>query len=195
MGQDFGQGMAIRAMRKEYFQPLFVNGQRVDLSHLDPFTMTLFSDRLNKHLRIAVTFSTHCFSESYGVLPHPLGDTLIDEDTKWPRTYCPIRYGLSKALPGVINGLPGQLITRTIFKRNWLHTLTIAAPAGPYHVFVELQKASPERRTWQDLELVVESAYHQTGEPPGVSGGPRAFMAVCADTYAPPRKKPAKKRK
>lgn len=183
-----------KALRTEYFQPVWVGGNRVDFSHLDPFTMLVHSERLNKILRISVTFSTHCFSETFGVIPHPDGDTVIDSDTKRPRTFCPIRYGLSKSLPDLIRALPGKAITKTSFQRNWVHTLTIEDPAGPYHLFIEIQKAPRDKRTWQDLEVVVESAYHETLGPPDVTGGPRAFMAVCADTYAPPMKKPKKKR-
>jgi len=182
-------------VRKEYFHPVWVGGQRIDLSHLDPFSMTLHSERLNKALRIAVTFSTHCFSEAYGKIPHPSGDSVIDEDTKQPRTYCPIRYGLSKALPDVIRAMADKTITLTAFKRNWVHTITVESPAGPYHVFVEIHRAGPDKRTWQDLELVVESAYHQTGKPPSVTGSPRPFMVVCAEVYAPPPTKPRKKRR
>ncbi|KGU50172.1 Heat shock protein C [Xanthomonas citri pv. fuscans] len=182
-------------VRKEYFRPVWVGGQQVDLSHLDPFTMKLHSERLNKPLRIAVTFSTHCFSEAFGKIAHPDGDTVIDHDTKRPRTFCPTRYALSKTLRDVVQAMADKTIIRTAFKRNWVHTITVESPVRPYHVFVEIQRAAPDKRTWQDLELVVESAYHQTGEPPSVTGSPRTFMVVCAEVYSPPQGKPGRKRR
>jgi hypothetical protein len=182
-------------LRKEYFSPVWVGGRRVALSHLDPFTMNLQSEKLGKLLRVAVTFSTHCFSETRGKIPHPDGDTVIDHDTAKPRTFCPIRYELSKQLPDIVRGLETKTITLTSFQRNWVHTLLIERPEGPYHVFLEIQRAPRERRTWQDLEVVIESAYHQTDKPPAVSGSPRAFMVVCADIYAPPPQRPQRKRR
>ena len=179
---------------KPYFPTLQIGGQSVDFLHLEPFTLLLRSEHAKKTLRVRVTFSTHCFSEEFGKVPHPGGDPVIDEDTKRPRTFCPIRYGLSHGLPVLLKGLEGKDVFQTQSMRNWVYTVTIESPAGPYHVFFEVRKASADQRTWQDLNLVVESAYPQTGAGPAVRGK-KPFVLVCGEAYTGNRRPTRKKRR
>lgn len=180
-------------MGKSYFSPVFVSGQQVNLVHLEPFTLQVQSEHAKKTLRVRVTFSTHCFSEEHGKIPHPVGDTVIDQDTKRPRTFCPTRYQLSHDLPNLVNAMVDEDVFQTDAQRNWVYTVTITSPAGPYHLFFEVRKAPNEQRTWQDVNLVVESAYLQTGADPAVRGK-KPFVLVCGEAYTGNRR-PAHKKK
>lgn len=152
--------------------------------------MMVPSRRVGKDLRVNTTFSTHCFSESYGKIPHPQGDPIIDYDTRRPRTFCPIRYGHSKLLPDLVRSLPDVDVWQTSAVRNWVYSVSIDDPSGPYHMFFEIKKAPAEQRTWQDLNLIVESAY--PSGPPAVRGK-KPFVIVCAEAYLGARKQPKKR--
>ena len=145
-----------------------------------------------KTLRVRVTFTSHCFSEAYDAATHPPGDTIIDQDTKRWRTYCPVRDQLSKGLSNVISTLIDEEVWQSATERNWVYSTTVQVAAGPYHVFFEVKKAPPEQRTWQDVNLIVESAYPQSGAPPAVRGK-KPFALVCGEEYTGRRRK-AKKR-
>ena len=171
---------------KPYFAPLAIGGELIDLTHLEPFTFEIDSKKAKKVLKVHVTFSTHCFSRKYKAETHPAGDPMIDHDSPRPRTFCPIRYRLSKQLPELILGLnhPKCSVTQTGMRRNWVYTIKIEDPSGPYYVFFEISKAVQEGRQKQDLTLVVESAYHDDpNEADPVLLGDMAFLALCANTY------------
>lgn len=171
---------------QSYFPQLVIAGQSINLSHLEPFSFNIDSKKAKKVLNIHVTFSTHCFSRRYKAESHPAGEPMIDHDTPRPRTFCPIRYRLSKQLPALILGLnhPKCSVTQTGTRRNWAYTIQIDDPSGPYYVFFEIRKAVQGGRQKQDLTLVVESAYHDDpNEPDPVLLGDMAFLVLCADTY------------
>lgn len=176
-----------------YFPPLIIGGEQVEFLHLEPFTLHVPSTMAKKTLRVRVTFSTHCFSEACGKIPHPPGDPIIDGDTKRPRTFCPIRYRLSKCLSNLVRTLPDANVFQTSAVRNWVYTITIDDPNGPYHVFFEVKRASPEQRTWQDLNLVIESAYPQDVASPAVRGQ-KPFVLVCGETYTANPSRPRSKK-
>ncbi|MDX9625936.1 hypothetical protein [Pseudomonas fragariae (ex Marin et al. 2024)] len=168
-----------------YFPELIIDGQSIDLAHLEPFTFVIHSEKAKRDLRVHVTFSTHCFSISYLQENHPAGQPVIDAASARPRTFCPIRYRLSHQLPALIQSLnhPKAKVWETATERNWCYSITIDDPKGPYHVFFEVRRATSERRQWQDLNLVVESAYHEAD-----GGGPRlkgsmAFPLLCGKIY------------
>ncbi len=73
---------------------------------------------------------------------------------------------------------------QTAQERNWLHTVKVDDPAGPYHVFFELRRAAVESRHLQDLNLVVESAYPQgdVRRAPAVRGS-MGFILLCGKVY------------
>lgn len=167
-----------------YFPALTIGGQTYDFSHLEPFKFTIASQLAKRDLRVHVTFSNHCFTRGYEVGTHPVGEPII-LDGKRQRTFCPTRYRLSLTLPDVIQGLthPKIKVWETAAERNWCYSITVEDPAGPYHVFFEIRRAGQDKRQWQDLNLVVESAYHQ-----GEGGGPAlkgsmAFALLCGKVY------------
>jgi hypothetical protein len=147
-----------------YFPALTIGDQTYDFAHLEPFTFMIQSQLARLDLRVHVTFSSHCSSQGYDPATHPAGEPIILDGAGRPRTFCAIRYRLSLGLPTVIQGLnhPRSKVRETATRRNWAYSMTIQDPAGPYHVFFEIRRAAKEKP--QHLNLVVESAYHQTGQ-------------------------------
>ncbi|HDZ58145.1 MAG TPA: hypothetical protein ENI17_02695 [Pseudomonas xinjiangensis] len=174
-------------MSKPYFQSLRVGGDTLSLTHLEPFTFLVDSNKARKKLRVHVTYSTHCFTRRfYHGSEHPDGYPLLDIDTPRPRIFCPVRYRLSIQLPELIGGLnqPSIKVLQTTSRRNWAYSITILHPAGPYHVFFELSRSAKHQKSWQDLNLVVESAYHEdpNEEPPSFLGT-MGFVLLCGKVY------------
>lgn len=169
-----------------YFPDLFIAGQRIDLSHLEPFDFDIDSRMAKKILKVHVTFSTHCFSRKFRAETHPSGEPMIDHDSPRPRTFCPIRYRLSKQLPALILKLnhPKCSVTQTASRRNWVYSIKIEEPDGSYYVFFEISKAIQVGRQQQDLTLFVESAYPiEPDDAAPVLLGDMAFLVLCAKTY------------
>lgn len=173
-------GMEIEV--NSYFPALTIRDQIYDFAHLEPFNFNVASQLAKRDLRVRVTFSSHCFSQGYNAATHPLGEAIILDAAGRPRTFCTIRYRLSLGLPAVVLGLnhPQSKVHETAAQRNWAYSMTIQDPAGPYHVFFEIRRAAKEKP--QDLNLVVESAYHQTGQPPRLLGK-MGFMLLCGKVY------------
>lgn len=168
-----------------YFQPVTIGQETFDLAHLEPFSFEVESVQAKKRLRVHVTFTNHCFTTSYDPQHHPIGEPIIDADKPRPRTFCQTRYRLSLALPAIISKLaatPRDKVHETASERNWCYSVKIDDPAGPYHVFFEIRRAARDRRQWQDLQMVVESAYHQDQSPPKLKGT-MAFMLLCGKIY------------
>ncbi|VVO33979.1 hypothetical protein [Pseudomonas fluorescens] len=165
-----------------YFPVLIIGDQTYDFAHLEPFTFTIASQLAGRDLRVHVTFSSHCFSQGYDQATHPVGEPIILDGAGRPRTFCAIRFRLSLELPTVIQGLnhPRSKVRETAARRNWAYSMTIQDPAGPYHVFFEIRRAAKEKP--QDLNLVVESAYHQTEQPPRLLGK-MGFILLCGKVY------------
>lgn len=171
---------------QHYFPELVIAGEPIDLSHLDPFSFQIDSKLAKKTLTVHVTFSNHCFSRKYKPETHLGGEPIIDADSPRPRTFCLIRYRLSKLLPALIHGLnhPKCKVTQTASRRNWAYSIKIEDPSGPYYVFFKISKAVQAGRQKQDLSLVIESAYHDDpNEPDPVLLGDMAFLILCGKTY------------
>ena len=165
-----------------YFLPLTIGHYTYSFAHLEPFNFKIASQLAKRDLRVHVTFSSHCFSQAYDSATHPHGEPIILDGAGRSRTFCAIRYRLSFGLPAVIQGLshPQSKVHETASRRNWAYSMMILDPAGPYHVFFEIRRAAKERL--QDLNLVVESAYHQTEKPPKLLGK-MGFMLLCGKVY------------
>jgi hypothetical protein len=170
---------------QQYFPELVIAGERVDLSHLEPFTFVIQSQLAKRDLRVHVTFSNHCFTQGYEYASHPARDPIIDAGSARPRTFCPIRYRLSQQLPALIKTLnhPKAKVWETSAERNWCYSITIDDPEGPYHVFFEVRRTSRERRQWQDINLIVESAYHEDDDGGPSLKGSMAFRLLCGKVY------------
>jgi len=171
---------------KPYFQPIIIGEELFDLSHLEPFSFQVESKLAQKMLTVHVTLSNHCFSKKYKPESHPPGEPILDPGSQRPRTFCRTRHRLSKQLPELILSLnhPKCKVRQSKALRNWSYTIRIEDPAGPYYVFFEISKAVQPGRQKQDLNLVVESAYHDDpNEPDPVLLGDMAFLILCGKTY------------
>lgn len=171
---------------KAYFESVVVEGEEFVLDHLEPFTFSVESERAKKTLRIHVTFSNHCFTRSHDP-ETDVQDVPIFRDHKGrPRVFCQTRYRLSLALPVLIKGLgePRVRVVETATQRNWVYSIRVEDPTGPYHIFFEVRRAGKEYRAREDLRLVVESAYHQEpGQLPPKLRGAMAFVLLCGKVY------------
>lgn len=165
-----------------YFPTLTIGNQTYDFAHLEPFNIMIASQLAKRDLSVHVTFSSHCFSKGYDAAAHPDSEPILRDSAQRPRTFCAIRYRLSLGLPTVVQGWnhAQSKVHETATRRNWAYSMTIQDPAGPYHVFFEIRRAAKEKP--QDLNLVVESAYHQTGGAPRLLGK-MGFMLLCGKVY------------
>ncbi len=167
----------------QYFDQLIVEGQELDLGHLNPFHLLVNSKAANKTLRVDVRFSNHCFTQKHSGNEEIV---VIKDGAGRDREYCPIRYRLSFQLPALIQSFNHEkaMVHQTWERRNWVYSTKIEDPEGPYYVFFELRRAPPVRRQWQDLELTVESAYHQDEEKeaPAMIGKVK-FLLLCSNLY------------
>lgn len=168
---------------KPYFDPVETNTDTYDLSHLNPLNFKFTSHMAKKDLRINVTFTNHCFTKGY-IEGSPLnGFPLFNQDAK-SRIFCPIRYRLSKDLPKLIMSLNNEKskVRQTKEKRNWAHSITIEDPNGPYHIFFEVRRSANDKKRFQDINLIVESAYHEDERPPQLLGR-MGFQLLCSKVY------------
>lgn len=166
-----------------YFPPITANGQTYDLTHLDPLTLQVQSDMAKKTLCVGVRFSNHCFTNEYDATAHPAGFPVLLDAGQRQRSFCHIRYDLSHQLPAIVQGLahPRIQVWQTAERRNWVYSMTVTNPAGPYHVFFELRRSHDRA---YDLGMVVESAYP---EDPARGGpnilGKMGFVLLCGKVY------------
>lgn len=163
-------------MTKFYYDSLTLGGETFDFPHLEPFKMEFESKMANKWLRLHVTFKNHCFTKGYQAAEHIAGEPIFDELTESPRLFCRTRYRLSKSLPALVQSLnhPKVEVVQTAARRNWVYSIKIEDPAGPYHVFFEVRRPAAAHKHEQDLNIVIESAYHEEPE----KGAPRLLGAM-----------------
>jgi hypothetical protein len=142
--------------------------------------MSFDSNNANKKLVINVVFTNHCFTRSYKHGEPINGMRLFDISTKRPRIFCPIRYRLSTELPRMIRDMNNGTVKvrETIARRNFVHSLKIEDPSGPYHIFIDVKK---ENGKVYDLKMFIESAYHEDTPPRTL--GRIGFHILCTNKY------------
>jgi len=167
-----------------YFPDLTIDENTYKFDHLDPFVMLIKSDMAKKTLRVQFRFTNHCFTEKHDPLTHPEGWPVLHDINGIERTFCPIRYRLSLELPDILKKLadPQTKVFQTAAKRNWAYSLKIEDPEGPFHIFFEIKKTSPKDKAYQDINIVIESAYHETTKPPMLLGDV-GFVLLCGRAY------------
>lgn len=168
---------------KNFFPDLQIKEVSYNFQHLNPFTMVVKSEKVKKDLKIRVRFSNHCFSREYDK-NEDLKEHIINPTENYPRIFCHTRYRLSFDLQELIKSLnsPKIKVNQTKSKRNWVYSIKIENPEGPYHLFFEISRSPKSKRSYQDLEMVVESAYHETIKPPQIIGNMHFFI-LCSKTY------------
>lgn len=138
-----------------YFPPLVVAGTTVSFDHLEPMTLVVPTLAKPAGVRIDVVFSNHCFSEAYDPAVHT--GTAVDVwDNGKRRVFDQVRYALSAALPGIVQGLPNSPVFRTPEANFVRITMPAGTPGVDYRMFFRLQQ---EKGGGFDLKMHVESAY------------------------------------
>lgn len=168
---------------KTYFPSLQIGKESYDFKHLNPFTIVVESKKAKKNLRVRVRFSNHCFSRGY-IEGQDSSEQIINKGDSKPRVFCPTRYRLSFSLQELISSLnsPKVKVSQTKTERNWVYSIKIDDPEGPYHLFFEISRSPKNKRQYQDLEMVIESAYHETIRPPQILGHMK-FLLLCSKVY------------
>ena len=172
-------------MPTPYHPSLTVAGQTYAFPHLEPFQIAVASQKVGRTLRIHVRFTNHCFSVAFDTTAHPSDTQTFPDGGGRLRVFCPMRYGLSQQLPAAVQRLnhPAAKVRQTAQRRNWLHSVQVTRPAGPYLIFFEVRRAPHEERHMQDLNLIVESAYPQGANSPPALLGPMNFVLLAGKTY------------
>lgn len=173
-----------------YFQPIVVGEKTFPLDHLEPFTFTFTSVRAKRDLRVHVTFTNHCFSEKFepeeAIQESDESGAVFPDHANRLRIFCEVRYRLSHMLPSVIASLndPRIKVSETAAERNWCYTMRIEDPVGPYYVFFEVRRAGKVALGRQELNLIVESAYHQDPQRPEPAlKGAMSFHLLCTKIF------------
>ncbi len=138
-----------------HFPPLKVGGVDICLKHIEPMTLSLATKACPQGVGIYVVFANHCYSEKHDPAIHEANPNVWDG--KNPRIFCPVRYELSKGLPGLINALPETRVYQTP-EANYMRV--DARPdglEGEYRIYFHLKRAREFKGT--SLKLFVESAY------------------------------------
>jgi hypothetical protein len=166
----------------DYHHPITIEDNVYSFGYLNPFEHIFYSEKAKKQIRVIIKFSNHCFTKA---CENSNENTQIIKDSgNRDRVFCPIRYQASTQLPTIIQQLleANAKVWQTQQERNWVHTVTIQTPQGPYHVFFEVKRATKHDRA--DLRISVESAYPEDPQrgPPGVRGNMR-IETLCTNTF------------
>lgn len=169
-----------------FFSPLSIGDQTYDFRHLDPFTMSFYSQMVSKDLRVNVRFSNHCFTHSPLEQAIYSPEFILTDHSSRIRIFCPTRYRLSHMLGEIVRGLnnPQCKVYQTASRRNFNYSLQIENPQGPYHLFFEVSKTTGAASSMQELDLFVESAYPEMpiGDSPALVGR-IGFQLLCSKVF------------
>lgn len=171
---------------KPYFPSLTAGGIDYSFQHLEPFTFSFESLSARRELRVRVRYSNHCFTHAYDAQSAPYAFPILLDQGKRERVFCPVRYSLSMGLNSVINDMNHAKVKvyETQTRRNWTHSIAVDAPAGPYHLFFNIEKAAKDEKRYQDINMFIESAYPEqpVGDAPAVIGR-IGFQLLCTNVY------------
>ena len=155
-----------------YWPPLFVDGDRLELSHLEPFQFETFPLGFDQHATINVRFHNHCFTETFDPKKHSTPIKIKNVASFEARAFSPIRYELSKSLPKIIKSLEGQRIVST----REGNLIKIELTDGLiYPIFFTLRRKSA---LYADLYVVSAYPWDRKGKP--VTTGEMRFNLVLA---------------
>ena len=154
-----------------YWSSLIVEGEVIDLSHLEPFEFLLTPLGLTGDAAISVRFHDHCFSESFDPAKHRSTMRTNEASSNEFRAFSRERYELSKHLPEVIRRMDGQKIAST--REGNLVKITLQ-DGRIYPVFFTMRRAGKRR-----VELFVVSAYiWDKPTAPATTGAMKFNLAV-----------------
>ncbi|MEI9903549.1 MAG: hypothetical protein WDN06_05875 [Asticcacaulis sp.] len=136
-----------------YWPRLIVDGEILDLSHLEPFEFQCLPRDAANAATISVRFNDHCFTRTFDPATDSAFDILpeIFVGRHERRIFCQIRFALSLELPQFIKGLGDKRIAST----HEGNLVRIETPGGNiYAIFFTLRRVNARR-----AELFVVSAY------------------------------------
>lgn len=141
-------------------------GTRYDLTHLDPMTVVIKCPKGERpDLLVRVTFGAHVFSQTWK--PNDAADMLcMDGSTQ--RRFCPVRYGHSQHLPGIVErGLNGRVLASPRQRFILFGNPPLVAQAYPVFFRMRVLQKPPF-----NASVDVVSAYDRPnlGNLPGGSG-------------------------
>jgi hypothetical protein len=128
------------------------------LGHLAPLLIACRCEPIGRDLAIRVTFANHCYTEAFDGTVHKREHIVLYDAPTRPRVFCPVRYGLSKRLPALVDELPTRKVHRTSSPReNYVYVVLLKEDNITYEIYFMLQRA--QAGDGVDLRLTVESAY------------------------------------
>lgn len=162
-----------------YWPRYFFNDTEIDLSHLNPCTLTCICSGFPRPLSIGVTYSNHCFTDHFQEGVHDPAWKIMDHRKE--RVFCFTRHGLSIQLPAMTQALPSSIVWQVEWGRNFMYRAVLDDGLGNcYPMFFNIRKGGTRGR---DLSLFVESAYPISGAALSVSVKEPAkvkFATLCA---------------
>ena len=135
-----------------YWSPFYHAGTLIDLSHLDPFEFRCGVAN-EPERRVSVTFDEHTFTRE--IIPEDPAEYLCFKN----RVFCPVRYGLSHKLRGVIETFPHARVYETWERSGYVYfAADVASPTGPYHVFLNVKRYEFSKKK-KGVAMHILSAY------------------------------------
>lgn len=129
-----------------------IDGKVYDLTHLDPFILSIPGHNGAASIPARVRFGSHVFTLTWS-------DSYVEEyriaDGKQSRCFCPIRYGHSLLLPGILQRSCGGRVLFDPQKK----LVMLGNPPGvlsPYAVFFEMKRVTKQP---YELDIMVVSAH------------------------------------
>jgi hypothetical protein len=140
-----------------YWSKLVVEGEAIDLSHLEPFEFLVLPIGFERDATISVRFHDHCFSESYDPAKHSSVIRSNQASASEIRAFSREWYELSKLLPDIVRQMDGQKIAST--REGNMVKVTLQS-GQTYPVFFTMRRAGKRR-----VDLFVVSAYVKMAMP------------------------------
>lgn len=136
------------------FKNKTIGGQLYELSHLNPFRMTVTHGAAEYAVR--VTFEDHVFTEAHDPERHTPDLVYSRRAGDW-RAFEVDRWQSSKQLPDLFRTLGGH----SVYQSKGRNFFFLQGPAGaaPYAVFFEALKSN---RIDADVAVIVRSAYEKS---------------------------------
>lgn len=155
-----------------YWMPIAVDGGLIDLSHLEPFELSVMPAGAFEAVTISVRFHDHCFTETYDPERHD-GFVVTSQASRHERrAFNPERYRLSRFLPEII----GEIETKRIASTREGNMVRVTLTDGRiYPVFFTLRRENARR-----LSMFVVSAYAWTRHDRPATTGEMTFRVAVA---------------
>lgn len=157
-----------------------------DLSHLDPFTLSIGPLDAGQRYKVLVQFGCHTFTEMWCDGDDP---TLRFVNGDEQRRFCTVRHGHSKHLRPILTRARKAYFTG---ERNYLIAENLPGLTGLYAVFFNIARS---KIAGVDAALFVVSAYEKPALPPRRSMDSISLTTLVHKTvHNEPVKRPPKRK-